>query len=109
MKKFKCKVTRVDEYEIEIDETKIDKEWMENFRSYMYPSFTDYCDHAEHLAQLRARLGEEFYEGYGYVSVNGERPFAVAISEENEKDYEPAININIIDEDDDCGVEVKEL
>ena len=34
MKKFKCIVTRVDEYEIEIDEEKINEEWMKNFRSY---------------------------------------------------------------------------
>lgn len=66
MKKFKCRVTRVDEYEIEIDEEKINEEWMETFRSYMY-KFHDYEEHAEHLAQLRARVGEGFYEGYGYI------------------------------------------
>lgn len=109
MKKFKCTVTRVDEYEIEIDENVINEEWMKGFRSYMYPSFTEIEDHAEHLAQLRARQGEGFYEGYGYVSVNGNRPFAVAVLEENEKSYEPAINIKIIDEDNDIDIEVEEI
>jgi len=108
MKNFKCKVTRVDEYEIEVDETKITEEWMKNFRSYMY-NFIDIEDHVEHLAQLRARQGEGFYEGYGYVSVNGERPFAVSLSEENESSYEDGINIKVIDEDDDIEVELEEI
>ncbi len=109
MAKFKCTVTRVDEYEIDIDENKINEEWMEHFRSYMYHSFTEYKDHAEHLAQLRARFGESFYEGYGYVSVNGHRPLAVMLSELNEKSYEPGINIKVIDEDNDIEVECEEL
>lgn len=108
MKKFKCTVTRVDEYEVEIDETKIDEKWMEGFRSYMYP-FHDYEEHAEHLAQLRARNGEGFYEGYGYVMINGSAPFAVAVCEENVKSYERGINIKVISEDADCDVEVEEI
>jgi hypothetical protein len=109
LKKFRCVVTRVDEYEIEIDETKINEEWMENFRSYMYPSFTEYDDHAEHLAQLRARQGEGFYEGYGYVSVNGSRPFVVGVCDENKESYEDGINIKVISEDNDCDIEVTEI
>ncbi len=108
-RKFKCTVTRVDEYEIEIDESKINEEWMEGFRSYMYPSFTEIEDHVEHLAQLRARQGEGFYEGYGYVSVNGGRPLAVRLTEENESSYEDGINIKIISEDSDCDVDIEEL
>ena len=87
---------------------KINEEWMKNFRSYMY-KFYDYEDHAEHLAQLRARQGECFYEGYGYVSVNGERPLAVRLTEQNESSYENGININVISEDEDCEVELKEV
>ena len=56
MKKFKCTVTRTDEYEIEIDENIINEEWMEHFRSYMY-DFDSLSEHAEHLAQFQARLG----------------------------------------------------
>lgn len=108
MKKFKCRVTRVDEYEIEIDEERINEEWMKDFRSYMY-KFHDYEKHAEHLAQLRARQGEGFYEGYGYVSVNGERPLAVRLSELNESSYESGININVISEDEECEVEIEEI
>ena len=108
MKKFKCRVTRVDEYEIEIDEERINEEWMKDFRSYMY-KFHDYEEHAEHLAQLRARQREGFYEGYGYVSVNGERPLAVRLSELNESSYESGININVISEDEECEVEIEEI
>ena len=53
MKKFKCTVTRTDEYEIEIDENIINEEWMEHFRSYMY-GFDELSEHAEHLAQFQA-------------------------------------------------------
>lgn len=108
MKKFKCKVTRVEEYEIEIDETKINEKWLKEFRSYMY-NFHNYKEHSEHLASLRARQGEGFYEGYGYISVNRSKPLAVMLSEENESSYEPGININIISEDEKCDVEVEEV
>lgn len=106
MKKFKCIVTRVDEYEIEIDEAKINAEWMECFRSYMYSSFIEYKDHAEHLAQLRARIGEGFYEGYGVPLVNGEVPLYGKVNKETIQD---GINIKVISEDNDCEVEVEEL
>ncbi len=71
--------------------------------------FHDYEEHTEHLAQLRARQGEGFYEGYGYVSVNGERPLAVRLSELNESSYESGININVISEDEECEVEIEEI
>lgn len=64
MKKYKCTVTRTDEYIIEIDENIINGEWMENFRSYMY-GFDTLEEHAEHLAQFQARVGDhDFIEGY---------------------------------------------
>lgn len=105
MKKFKCKVTREDEYEIEIDENIIDEEWMEQFREYMY-DFTTHEEHAEQIAQLRARFGGDFMEGYGYPLVDGAKPWHC---EENDKRIEKGINIKIISEDDDCYVDVEEI
>lgn len=74
MKKFKCTVTRVDEYEIEIDEEIINEEWLAAFRDFMYP-FEDLEEHAEHLAQYEARIGSGFIEGYGVVKRNGRLPY----------------------------------
>lgn len=118
MKKFKCTVTRTDEYEIEIDESIINEEWMEHFRSYMY-NFNELSEHAEHLAQYQARLGSDydFIEGYGYVKRDGELPYSHEdfdkngnwLPEAERRQPAPGININIISEDDDCEVDVEEL
>ena len=108
MKKFKCVVTRVEEYEIEIDENIINEEWMADFRDGMY-NFHDLEDHAEHLAQHRARFGAEFIEGYGYPNINGEIPFEVAYDSSNANSWCKAININVISEDDDIDIEVYEI
>lgn len=55
MKKFKVRVERVDEYEIEFDENVINKEFMEDFKKYFY-NFDTLEEHAEHIAQFRARF-----------------------------------------------------
>lgn len=103
MKKFKCIVTRTDEYEIEFDETKINEKWMKDFRESMYP-YKTLKEHAENLAQLRARFGSDFYEGYGYVKENGEKPLFLKDSR-----LEEGININVISEDDDCDIDLEEI
>jgi hypothetical protein len=103
MKKFKCTVTRTDEYEIEIDDKVLNKEWMKNFRSTFYP-FDTYAEHAEQIAQMRARSDSSFIEGYGTPLVNHKIPFG---AEKNS--IERAININVLSEDDDCDVEVEEI
>ena len=118
MKKFKCTVTRTDEYEIEIDESIINEEWMEHFRTYMY-NFNELSEHAEHLAQFQARLGSEydFIEGYGYVKRDGKLPYSHEdfdkngnwLPEAERRQPAPGININIISEDDECEVDVEEL
>lgn len=118
MKKFKCTVTRIDEYEIEIDETICDEKWIEEFQGYMYP-FETLTEHAEHLAQYQARLGSEytFIEGYGYVKRNGELPYGHEdfdkkgnwLPEEKRRQPAPGLNIKIVSEDSDCEVEVEEL
>jgi hypothetical protein len=67
MKKFVVEVRQT--VEVELDETKFDEAFMEEFRDSFYP-FMTLADHAEHIAQLEARgLVElstpEFIEGYG--------------------------------------------
>lgn len=102
MKKFKCKVERIDEYIIEFDENIINKEWMEEFRKNFY-NFTTLREHAEHLAQLRARSGNEFLEGYGTPLFNG-RVFSWAA-----EPIEKGINIIIESEDSQCDVVIEEI
>lgn len=105
MKKFKCEVTRVDTYIVEIDETVINEAWMAEFRESFY-QFTDLRDHAKHLAQHQARFGSSCWpEGYGMVKVDGKFPF----TRDPNAPKEEAINIVILDEDNDCEVEVEEV
>lgn len=108
MKRFKCTVTRTDEYIIEFDENKFNKKWMDEFAKFFY-DFDSLEEHAEHIAQFRARFEKDFIEGYGIPLQNGERPFSVRVNEENEKYLERGINIIIKSEDDDCEVEVEEI
>lgn len=54
--------------EVEMDETKFDAKFLQEFRDGFYP-FHSLEDHACHIAQLYARGlyggGDEFIEGYG--------------------------------------------
>ena len=108
MKKYRVKVIREDEYEIEFDENKINKEWMADFRDFMYP-FKDLEEHAEHLAQYEARIGDAFIEGYGVVKRNGKFPYPYNTEEHKDTCKEDGINIKVISEDNRCDVEVEEL
>ena len=94
MKKFRVKVERMDEYEIEIDENIINEEFIENYKEY-FSDIDTLEEHAENIAIFRARFGERFIEGYGNLMVNGRLPFMV-----KEKDVEKGINIKVISEDD---------
>lgn len=102
MKRFKTTVTRTDEYIIEFDENIINDEWMADFRKSFY-RFDSYEEHAEHIAQIRARIGEGFIEGYGNTMIEGEPPWWSV------KNYEKGINIIVKSEDQDCEVEVEEI
>lgn len=69
MKKFIVEVRQT--VEVELDETKFDEAFMEEFRDSFYP-FMTLADHAEHIAQLQARgiydldfIPTQFIEGYG--------------------------------------------
>lgn len=103
MRKFKCVITRIDEYEIEFDENIINDEWIKEYKQTFYP-FDNLADHAEHISQHRARFQEDFIEGYGVPLVNGKIPYGA-----DPQDVEKGINIRIISEDDDCDIEVTEL
>lgn len=102
MKRFKCKVTRVDEYIIELDEGELNEEWMQDFRE-VFCDFDDLEEHAEHIAKERARFRSEFIEGYGVPLVNGKSAYFEPLG------INESINIKIISEDDDCDVDVYEL
>lgn len=104
MKRFKTTVTRTEEYIIEIDENIINEEWMQHFRRYFY-DFDSYEEHAEHLAQHRARFEQSFIEGYGEVLINGKKSWNV----QDDNEVEKGINIIIEREDQDCEVEVEEI
>ncbi|MDO4801225.1 MAG: hypothetical protein Q4A15_03585 [Prevotellaceae bacterium] len=97
MKKFKVQVTRIDEYEIEIDETIINDEWIKHFESYMWPVDEDepHRELAEHIAQMRARFGSrQFMEGFGLMNVESDY-----FSEEEKKELAPGFKVKVIDED----------
>lgn len=103
MKRFECEVTRRDKYIIEIDETVMDEEWMEHYSKYFH-EYDSYEEHAEHIAQFRARFGERHIEGYGDPMVNGKKPFMVKDEHVNK-----SINIKVVDEDTDCYIDVTEV
>lgn len=107
MRRFKCTVERTDKYIIEFDENVINKEWIADFKKHFY-EFNNLKDHAKHLAQFRARFSEyNFIECYGVVNVNGEDPRWT--DKTPREDYEEAINIKVISEDNDCNVDVEEI
>jgi len=66
MKKFTVEVVQT--VEIQIDETKLDEKFMQEFRDSFY-QFDTIEDHAEHLGQLACRglinTYSDFIEGYG--------------------------------------------
>jgi hypothetical protein len=103
MKKFKVAVTRIDEYIVSIDENLANQEWMDHFKKYFY-DFNTLEEHAEHIAQYRARFGEGFIEGYGDILINGKPGLFV-----NEDKVNKAFNIRIISEDNNIETEAEEI
>jgi len=109
IRKFEVEVVRTDKYVIEIDDSVINEEWMEQFRNVFY-NFHDLDEHAEHIAQVRARfnngrLDAGDIEGYGVPLLNGKKsPFV-----KNESVHQPAINIRVISEDNDIEIETNEI
>ncbi|RXZ77975.1 hypothetical protein EBB07_28360 [Paenibacillaceae bacterium] len=103
MKRYLCKVQRTDEYIVELDESVLDEEWMKGYREY-FADLHDLEEHAENIAQYRARFGERYIEGYGVPLNDGKKPWFA-----NDKEVNRAINIKIISEDSECEVDVSEM
>jgi hypothetical protein len=116
MKKFKCTVTRTDEFVVELDENVFTEEYMKEFRDVFY-RFYDLEDHAKHLAWFQAEHGDDrFIEGYGSVLRDGQLPFSFedynADGSKKKKDeisIAPGVNIITKGNPEDCDVEVKEI
>ena len=103
MRKFNCVVTRVDEYEIEIDENVMTEEWMANYRK-TFGGIQTLREHAKLIAQEKAR-GEVFIEGYGVPMLDNEFQYYM-----NKRSTENiGINIVTLSEDDDCDVDCFEI
>jgi hypothetical protein len=105
MKKFKCRVTKTYEYDIELDEniwTEINlKEWGEVF----YP-VTDLEDLASTLASMKTNYDEgDFIEGFGVPMINGKEPFTYG---DDKDSINKSVNINIISENE-IDVETEEV
>ena len=118
MRKFKCIVTRTDEYEIEVDETIVNQDWIDDFGKYFFEA-DGVEDLAENIATMQARFGSDmdFIEGYGYVPRDGKLPFS-ARDYDNKGNLLPIdkqrvaskeFNIKIISEDEDVYVVVDEI
>jgi len=102
-KRFKCTVERTDEYIIEFDDEIINQEWLDDFSKHFY-NFQELEEHAEYIAQIRARTEQDFIEGYGVPLVNGKIPHFV-----DNNSVEKRINIIIVSEDENCEVDVEEI
>lgn len=103
MKEINCTVEREDRYVIEFDEVVCNEEWMEEFRSFFYDFYT-LEEHAEHIAQYRARFGAGFIEGYGIPLENGEVPYWVSDNDRDKVNH--ALSIKIVSEDNVVHVDV---
>lgn len=113
MRKFKVTVTQEKEYEIEIDENKINKEELDNFEKYFY-NLDEEDDRIKSLAnnycKLRAIGLYGFIDGYGYVLEDGEVPFEARSHGLKKEDINDGINFKIIDEDEEYpDIEVTEI
>jgi len=102
-RRFECTVERTDKYIIEFDENVLDEKWMEEFRKVFF-NFDGLDEHAEQIAQMRARFENSFIEGYGIPLLNGKKPPYA-----DDKYLNKAINIIVISEDEECEVDVEEI
>ena len=104
MRKFKCEVITTNTYEIELDETILNEEWMNDFSQYFF-DVGNLEEVAEHLAWSRSVHKDNHIEGIGYYLQNGKSPFFI----EEDKTINTAVNINIRSEDKDVEVDIIEI
>lgn len=97
MRKFKVKVVREEEYEIEIDESVWTQEQLKAFSKVMYQA-EDLQELAEIIAEMYFKQGEgSWLEGFGIPYVNGKEPLFVHSSDKDAITKD--ININEIESD----------
>lgn len=104
MVKFEITVHRTDAFEIEVDENIIDDKWIKHFESYMWDVDED-CpceDLAIHIAQMRARFGPCFVEGFGYIPVEGEY-----LTDKQKEHLAHGFRMKVISEDNDIQCDAK--
>lgn len=111
MAKFKIEVTRVDEYEIEVDETIYDQQALKNW-SQTFWDVDSAQELAESLAETVARngAGRNFMEGFGTVKTyysDGSEKTQYTRDFKRITEFTPGLSIRIISEDDDISTETK--
>ncbi len=117
IQKFTVEVTRVDEYEIEIDDAiytdEVIEQWSESFQETDEDNRKE--DFVKHLANAITSGGKaEPMEGFGYVkqkwhaSKEDDLLFQVksGMQKVTEEDYSPGLFVNIISHDDDYQTEI---
>lgn len=113
MKKFKVNVEINKEFEIEIDETKITDEVLDNFEKYFY-KLDEEEDRIKSLAndycRLRALGFGGSIEGYGFVLEDGELPSGAILMGLRIDNINSGINFKIIDDGESYPcIDVKEI
>lgn len=119
MSKFKVTVTRVDEYEIEIDESIWDEKALKDWASVFF-DVKDAAEFAKHFAIAWMRNDDKYFiEGYGYVKEfdkNGELKGIPYRKEDGEfgyplpeEKYSKGISIVAISQDDDYDTEIEKI
>lgn len=106
IRKFQVEVVRTDKYVVEIDDEVLNEKWMADFSQVFY-DFYELEEHAKHIAQFRARynncrMDAGHIEGYGLPYLNGQK----SIFEKNESMHQPAINIQVLSEDEEIEMNV---
>ncbi|MFW0737603.1 hypothetical protein [Flavobacterium sp. T12S277] len=117
LRKYKVEVTRIDEYEIEIDDAIYTNEVIEQWSESFFETDED-CrqeDFAKHLAKGLTRGGiKDGLEGFGFVKQKFHKmpvgelltQYSSGLKKVTEEEYSPGLFVNIICHDDDYETEV---
>ena len=115
MSKFKVKITRVDTYEITVDESVWTPEEIADWEKTFFPAL-DAEDIAKHLAYsvMRNGSGNGFMEGWGYVkTLRSDGTLRTQIGSQlkplKETDYSKGLSVRVISEDSDYEEEVTKI
>ena len=106
IRKFKVEVIIEKEYEIEIDDTKFDENFIKDFTRFFH-EIEDLKDIAKDLAVHQAILGSEYshIEGYGNVTRNNKAAnFGIKTDS-----LTTGLNINLIHDEGDITTEINEI